>query len=147
VCEVRLNYNDDHGAQRRALSRIAKVSGVPTTDSAYGRRIPRPVQVLRAAIFEALRGRDWGHIEFSDALTFDRMLTRAGDTRAGKYGRDLQLAQHHLRCGKDALVEAVRMQKSRSKRGPAIEWRIYEARMNFQKAKEYQDKHERSIKK
>jgi len=146
VCEARLNYNDDHGAQRRALARVAKAVGVPTTEATYGRRIPLPVQVLRAALFERLHGPDWGLIRWTDANEFDQMLTRAVATRQGDHGVNLRLAQHHLRCGKAALAEAMRLQSRKSTRPSAIEWKLHEATMNFQKAEDYQDKHERSIK-
>lgn len=74
------------------------------------------------------------------------MLTRAAATAQGDHGIDLRLSQHHLRCGKDALAEAMRLQSRKSKRLSAIEWKLHEAKINFQKAKECQEKHERAIK-
>jgi len=141
-----LNYESNYGAQRVVLARLCKQTGVQTYDNGPGRKVQRPVQVLRAALFERLHGPDWGYIEWTNATEFDRMLTRAAATGQGDHGANLMLSQHHLRSGKDALAEAMRLQSRKSTRLSAIEWKLHEAKMNFQKAKEYQDKHERGIK-
>lgn len=137
-----MNYESNYGAQRVILARLCKQTGVKTYDNGPGRKVQRPVQVLRAALFEKLRGPDWGYIEWSSAAEFDRMLTRAAATVQGDHGANLRLSQHHLRCGKEALAEATRLQSRKSKRTPAVEWKLHEVKVNFQKAKEYQDKHE-----
>ncbi|UEP33721.1 hypothetical protein LL998_10895 [Burkholderia ambifaria] len=139
-----MNYEFNYGAQRVALARLCKQTDVQTYENGAGRKVQRPVQVLRAALFERLHGPDWGYIEWTSATEFDRMLTRAVATGQGDHGMNLRLSQHHLRCGKMALAEAMRLQSRNSKRASVIEWKLQEAKVNFQKAKEYQDKQEGS---